>query len=333
MDNQLLQNLKETIEKSEQIAIAVGKNPTLDQMAAALSLYLTLQAANSKVMIVSASEPIVEIASLVGIDQVKTVFASGNGDLIVSFPYNEGEIEKVSYTMDDNFLNIVVKSGENGLTFDEKSVKFKRGGSAPNLLFVIGTPEMNELEDVFAPEMLENAMVVNIDNSAQNTGFGNIVLVSPKFSSLSEQIADLILSLGYEMDLDTAQNLLAGISQATNNFQNPNTTYLAFEIAAILMKKGAVRLHRSQQRSIAPNQSQINPQRTNQGRQNQSARPTQQQAQRYPAQNQQQAQKQPERHTQQAAQQQSSTSRPAAPAVNPPADWLTPKVYKGSTDL
>jgi hypothetical protein len=71
--------------------------------------------------------PLVEVSSLVGIDEVKTTLGEASGDLVVSFPYREGEIEKVSYTRDDNFLNIVVKAGEKGLNFDEKDVKFTRG--------------------------------------------------------------------------------------------------------------------------------------------------------------------------------------------------------------
>ena len=64
---------------------------------------------------------------------------------------------------------------------------------------------------------------------------------------MSEQVADLLLSLGYDFDADTAQNLLNGISAATNNFQSPATSYLAFEIAAILLRKGAKRAPRGNQ--------------------------------------------------------------------------------------
>jgi len=46
------------------------------------------------------------------------------GDLIVSFPYKEGEIDKVSYTLENELLNIVVKEGPLGLNFSQKDVKF-----------------------------------------------------------------------------------------------------------------------------------------------------------------------------------------------------------------
>jgi nanoRNase/pAp phosphatase (c-di-AMP/oligoRNAs hydrolase) len=366
MDNQLLQNLKSSIEKSDQIAIAVGQNPSVDQMAGALSVYLTLQTAGKKVAIVSASEPIVEISNLVGIDRVKTTYSSDTGDLVVSFPYNEGEIEKVSYTMDDNFLNIVVKAGENGLTFNEADVRYTRGATAPNILFVIGTQSMNDLNSIFSAELLDGVTTVNIDNHADNQGFGDIVLVSPRFSSLSEQVADLLLTLGYEFDVDVAQNLMSGITQATNNFQNPNTTYLAFEIAAILMKKGAVRQasnrlsqDREQMSSNRPQMNQPRPQsqqnRGNQqnqprqgGQQNQSRGGNQQNASR-PQMNQPRPQSQPQQMQQSPSQQAQPESqvmrdepmfeestheaKPQEQTQKPPADWLTPKVYKGSSEI
>lgn len=366
MDNQLLQNLKNAIEKSDQIAVAVGQNPSVDQMAGALSVYLTLQNAGKQVSVVSASEPLVEISNLVGIDRVKTTYSSDSGDLVVSFPYNEGEIEKVSYTMDDNFLNIVVKAGENGLTFNESDVRYTRGATAPSMLFVIGTPSMSELDRVFSPQLLDGVTTVNIDNHAENQGYGDIVLVSPRFSSLSEQVADLLLTLGYEFDVDVAQNLMSGIIQATNNFQNANTTYLAFEIAAILMKKGAVRSagrpvseQRGQQfQGNRPQMNQPRPQQQQNRGGNQQNQPRQggqqnqprgnQQGGNRPQMNQPRPQQQPQQsQTSQPVPQQemprmqneptfeesTHEAKPQEQPQKPPADWLTPKVYKGSSEI
>lgn len=243
MEEKTLQKLKELIANNEKIAIAVGKNPSIDEMGAALSLYLSLKASNKNVVVACPTEPLVEVSSLVGIDKVKTIFASDGADLVVSFPYKEGEIEKVSYTLEDGDLNIIVKAGSNGLSFAEKDVRYKRGGgsSLSSLLFVIGTPRLSDLGKLFDPELLKETTVVNIDNKVDNQGFGDIVLVSPRFSSVCEQIANLINFLGLPLDIDGAQNLLSGISFATDNFQKPTTSFLAFEMAGVLLKKGAVR--------------------------------------------------------------------------------------------
>lgn len=343
MDNQALQKIRDTINRSQTVALAVSKNPTVDQMAATLGFYLILESQGKKVTVVSPTEPIVELSSLVGIDKVKTSNAGSSGDLIVSFPYREGEIEKVSYTIDDGFLNIVVKAGEYGLTFSEQDVIFKRGSDKPELLITVGVERLSDIASLFPEDTLKDVTIINIDNTSTNEGFGSMVLVSPKFSSLSEQVADLVLNLGYDIDVDTAQNLLSGVTTATNNFQNSNTSYLAFEIAAILMKRGAVRA-RATQPVQAPS-----PLRQRQPQQQPSA--GQHQPRRDDRQDRRQAIRDALRATSQARQNrqdeeqpmQERTPRAERPAQEevaqpvsdqkPPSDWLTPKVYKGSSNV
>jgi hypothetical protein len=195
--------------------------------------------------VLSATEPLVEISNLVGIDKVKTRFEADGADLVVSFPYKEGEIEKVSYTIDNGYLNIVVKAGDQGLTFQQGDVKYNHssggGGGQLDAIFAVGVARLSDLQGMFAMDTLKDVTIVNIDNNQENQGFGDVVLVSPRFSSVSEQVTQLLADLNTEPDVDVAQNLLDGISFATDNFQSPQTSYLAFEMSGILMRQGAVR--------------------------------------------------------------------------------------------
>jgi len=296
MDNTLVQKIKDILDKNDKIGIAVGKNPDVDEMGASLALYLSLRNVGKSASIASPTEPIVEVSSLVGIDQVKTSFDSvGSGDLTVSFPYKEGEIEKISYTLEDGFLNILVKAGKFGLSFNEKEILYKRGGVAAGMVFIIGTPRLSDLGKLFDLEALKDTKIINIDNKSDNQGYGDIVLVSTNFSSVSEQVASLILSLGLRMDLDIAQNLLLGIDSGTDSFQNPNTTQLAFEMASILMKKGAVR------------------------RKTLAARPAGTEDQ--------------DSYSFFSPAPRQVKKDGKTEDTNPPSDWLAPKIYKGSTTL
>ncbi|MBP9719261.1 MAG: hypothetical protein KBD46_02235 [Candidatus Levybacteria bacterium] len=242
MDNASTGRVKDLLSKNDKIAILVGKNPSLDQMAGALALYIALGQGGKNVTIASPTESIVANSSLVGIDKVKTALSGEGGDLIVSFPYREGEIEKVSYTLENGYLNIVVKATEDGLSFEQQDVLFKRSGGLPGLAFIVGTARLSDLGSLFDADALKNTAIINIDNQNDNQGFGDIVLVSPQASSVSELIGSLLSSLQIEVDQDIAQNLLSGLSQATNNFQENNTSFLAFEMAAAYMKKGAKRM-------------------------------------------------------------------------------------------
>ncbi len=416
MDNQTAQRVKDLLSRSQRIAIAVGKNPSIDDMGAALALYLTLQAAGKTASVVAPAEPIVEVSNLVGINKVKTHLEGDGADLVVSFPYKEGEIEKVSYTIENGFLNIVVKAGDQGLNFTEQDVKYSRGGGGHvDTLFVVGVPRISDIQSIFTPDALKDVTIVNIDNKQDNQGYGDVVLVSTRFSSVSEQMAQLLLDMNMDPDIDAAQNLLDGIAFSTESFQSPRTSYLAFEMAGELMRLGAIRSMRPaapqsqlqaqparpaqqpqqqagfqqpmrqnqprpqqpqqpqqqhgqdrrqpmDQRRQQPNQpqpqqrqAQQQPQSQfgNQPHHNQPQRPVQQQPQAQSGQFNQpqpQVQQQPvqsapfvQPQQQQPVQQQVTQSQPPVqpqPAqnqpvedLNPPSDWLTPKVYKGSSNI
>lgn len=361
MDNQTLQAIKDTLQKHDKIGILVGKNPTMDDMGAALALYLGLQNGKNHVTIACPTEPLVEISSLVGIDKVKKSVDGEGGDMIVSFPYEEREnsngelepeIQKVSYTLENGFLNIVVKSGESGLSFSEKDVRYRRSGGVPSLLFIVGTPRISDLGNLFDVEALKDTTVINIDNKRENQGFGEIVFVSPQYSSVSEQMMQVLNVLQIPIDIDIAQNLLSGIAMATNNFADPKTSVAAFEAVAVLMKKGAIRpssvvrpqpaadasfytplqnqprTRQFPQRPAAqfpPQQRDFSQRQINAPRA-QRPQPTYQQ----PVNNQipprQQASQRPAPQTTGASQNTNQSQDEEAPS-----DWLTPKVYKGST--
>lgn len=324
MDNLTFPKIKEAIEKYNNIGIATSANSSMDSMAASLGLYLALKGLGKNVSVASPSSPLVEVSSLVGIDEVQNSFGGAGGDLVVSFPYREGEIEKVSYTRDENFLNIVVKAGEKGLNFEERDVKFSRGGAAPELLFVVGVPRISDLGKLFDPSILKDTVVINIDNSSENQGFGDILMVSSRLSSVSEAVANLLLALNLKIDLDIAQNLMAGISFATQNFQSEATSPLAFEIAGILMRQGAVRT------SSRVEQARVSEDDFIKQQERQLRQLRQQHSQEMGRDQEPQRQTEPVRVSEPTIEQ--AEQKEDMPE-NPPDDWLEPKIYKGSTNF
>lgn len=237
-----IQRLRDIFEKENSFAIVVGSSYTIDEMGGALALYLTLSAQGKDVSVISSKQPLVEVSNLVGIDRVKSAYESKGGDLIVSFPYQGDEIGKVSYTLEAGFLNIIVKPKENALSFGEQDVLFKRSGEvAPRVLIAVGVKRLSELSTIFSIDSLKDTVIVNIDKNSTNEGYGDVILIGQSASSVSEQIANVLLTLAYPMDPDISQNLLSGIVNATEDFQSPITSSLAFEMAGILLRNGAVR--------------------------------------------------------------------------------------------
>lgn len=338
MDNQAHNRIKDLLSQHNQVGIVLSKNPHVDHAAAGLSLYLAVRQLGKQAVVASPTAPTVEISNLVGIDKVKNSLGTDGADLTVAFPYKEGEIEKVSYTLENGYLNIVVKAGDKGLSFQDKDIQFKRAeGKVPPLMFFVGVSRLTDLGNMFNPDAFKNTTIVNIDNRPDNQGFGDVIMVSPKFSSVSEQVAHLLtqLEMGLDVDQDIAQNLLSGISHATNDFQDPKTSYLAFEMAGVLMRKGATRQRTSQKEEKQSNASffPYQPQRPQSGQQQQRQqfprpqfpRPFQSQQSQQEQQAPQQNQGQQVQSNQQLRQQDNGQQKQA------PSDWLTPKVYKGST--
>lgn len=312
MDNVMFEKIKDLLAKNESIGIAVGKNPGIDEMAAALSLYLALSETSKKVAIVCPTEPIVEVSSLVGIDKVKKSFEGGtNGDLTVTFPYREGEIEKISYTLEEGKLNILVKAGENGLSFSERDVEYKREGSAPGLVFIVGTPRISDLGTAFDMETFKDSKVINIDYKSENQGFGDIPLLGKSASSVCELMANFISSLDLKMDVDVASNLLTGIIAATDNFQSSATSPLAFETAATLLKKGAVRKAKNVSNSDVEEDAFFSPKFQSKTEEKKTA---------FAKEGYGEPKEEPKQEIK-------------LDENNPPDDWLAPKIYKGSTNI
>jgi len=321
MDNTTFQRIKDLVLKHQEIGVIIAPNPTLDEMAAGLGMFLSLKLMGKQVAIATPSLPTVALSSLVGIDKVQQSLGAGvGGDLTVSFPYKEGEIEKVSYTLENGFLNIQVKAGEKGLSFAHQDVQFKRAGKTPSLLFFVGVAHLSDVASIYTAGT--PADIVNIDNKTDNEKYGNVVVVDQKWSSVSEQVADFVTLLEpqIELDADTAQNLLDGIIFATNDFTSSRTSYLAFEVSGILMKKGATRQKANAVRQgstahgVNPSTSEFFPQVAPQPQPvvSQPVQPAWQPPIQQPVVNQQPTEQ---------------------PKQTPPPDWLTPKVYKGSTIL
>ena len=242
MTNSLIRNQQEQVrnlvDTAGSIGIIIGRDQNVDIAAAALSLYLALETYGKNVQIVSQKDPTVEVSNLVGIDRVSKSFDGLTKILTISVPYKEGEIEKVSYNIEGDHLNVNLFAEENGITFSEKDVEYVRKGSSPSLIITVGVTSEDELGGFVD---LKSVKTINIDKNPLNSLMGDVSLIDPSFSSVSEIVADLIMGLALPHDIDAYQNLMDGIIYATRNFTHPTTSAFAFEAAGFLLQNGAKR--------------------------------------------------------------------------------------------
>lgn len=243
IDNSGLLKLRELLAKEEQITILVRRNPDLDTMAASLSLSLSLGKAGKRTSIACPTEPIVEIASLVGIDKVTRELPRAGGDLTIVLPYEQGSIDKISYNIEGDKIHLVVKKGPDGLGFEPSDIQFlQSGGSLSGIVFLVGVRDLKEdVGSLVREEELSASRVVVVGNTQPNGQYGEVQCIDGEASSVSEVVAHILEQIEAPVDVDIGQNLLNGITFATDNFQSKKTSPLSFEMAAFLLRCGATR--------------------------------------------------------------------------------------------
>jgi len=237
-----LSKLQQALSPAQGILVVIPKNPSLDKMAASLSLYSSLRK-SGKVATVTCPQPMtMEFSQLVGVDKVTDKIGSRN--LVISFDYIKDSIEKVSYNVEGNKFNLVIQPKAGLPPLDTKNISYSYSGADSELIFVIGVQRLEDLGSFYEGEKKLDGEkpIVNIDYHPQNTQFGKINIFNPQASSYSEIVTLILKTLNLPFDQDIATNLLVGLRSATNNFQSPSVSAGTFEAAAFCLRAGARRM-------------------------------------------------------------------------------------------
>lgn len=240
MDSQknLLQKAVEILQKSNSGVICLPQNPSPDAIAAALALYLGLTQMGKNVTI-ACSTPIE--SELIAADKIGSTIATSGNDLVVSLPYTDGSIDKVSYYTEGNSLNIVVVPGADHPKLEQKQVKFSYTGGVVDFVITVDVDSLKRLGEIYSENqaLFVKNKVINIDRHLTNSFFGAVNLVYRTASSTSEIILAFLQTIKCPIDRDMATNLYQGMAAATKNFSSFSVTAQTFENAADLLKLGA----------------------------------------------------------------------------------------------
>lgn len=234
--------VSQILESQNSIAICLPEKITIDGAAAALALYLGLTKVGKDVSIV-ASSPIPQDVSLFASDKVQNKLGSGGDTLIVSFPYSEGSIDKVSYNIEGDHFNLLIQPRPGFSKLNPNQVSYTYTGGQVGALFVIDAPTLQSLGSLYTSDenQFKGKDIVNIDRHLTNANYGTVNIVERQSASTSEVVLSLLKSLNIEIDKDMATNLYAGIMYATNNFTAYSVNATTFEACAYLLKLGAVK--------------------------------------------------------------------------------------------
>jgi len=270
MTTEDLQQIQALVASAHRVLILTHKNPSIDAMASALAIFLAMIKMGKDATVAMESQPLVEVANLVGIDRVKTSLA-GKNLLLTYKPYSLGDFEKVSYLEDqgqagmaDESFKMTITPRE-GFIPDPNNFSFTSTGSSADLIYTVDVLEPTQVGTLYDPALFSTAPIINIDNHDPNKDYGRFNLVEPEAASISEIVTFFLRAANAQLDADIAGNLYQGIVSATNNFQTPKVAAATFEAAAICLRAG-VKQSPVQERPVTPAPQPVMPFDASQGK-------------------------------------------------------------------
>ena len=236
--NNAKKEIVEQIRGVTNILVTVGKNPTIDELTAALGLTLFLNKTEKYATAVVSSKLPQSIAFLKPQEAFETTVDSLR-DFIVSL--NKEKADHLRYVVEGDEVKIYITPYRTTIT--SKDLTFEKGDYNVELVIAIGAANQKQLDDAIASHsrILQDAHVVSISAGKAASELGSARWNNPQASGASEMVADLIDSLKGNKQLDEhiANALLTGIIDQTERFSNPRTNARTMTIAANLMGSGA----------------------------------------------------------------------------------------------
>ncbi|MFC1649420.1 hypothetical protein ACFL2C_01730 [Patescibacteria group bacterium] len=253
-----MENFYKAINDAGSVFLALPTKPTLDQVAAALAIQLSLSKSKGAT-IYSPNDMTVEFNRLIGVDKITKDL--GNKNLVIKLRDYPGEnVERVSADIENGefYLTIIPKPGNTAPKKDQ--LEFSYSGVSADTIILIGGANESHFPIMSKTEMA-NAKFVHIGvRELQNSR--NIMSVGRPASSDSEIAASVILDYNFKnrqqgaqgsqpqtqpagdslfvLSPDVATNLLMGIDDASGGFLKDSNAD-TFMIVSQLMRSGGTR--------------------------------------------------------------------------------------------
>lgn len=233
MDNSFTQLL----DAASSVLIILPTKPYFDQVAAGLSLYLSLH--DKKTVSISCPSPMmVGFNRLIGVNKI--VSELGNKNLTIKFAgYDATNIEKVSYDIENGEfrLTVVPKVGFGAPQKEQLDLSY--AGLSADLVILVGGANDTHFPILNSPDFTVSK-IAHIGTRVLTTN-REVMSLSKPGSSTSEIIAELIKSSELPIDPDIATNLIMGIEEGSSHFESVEVRPETFEMFAFLLRNGGKR--------------------------------------------------------------------------------------------
>ena len=226
------------INDSENILVTLSRDPSVDEMAAAIGLTMYLDSLQKHATaIYSGKTPdVLQFLQPEGTFESNT---SSLQDFIIAL--NKDKADHLRYKLEGDFVKVYITPYKT--TLSESDLQFSHGDFNVDLVLALGVPTAGDLDAALTEygRIMHDATTVDITCGLPGK-FGEIEWSEPGASSVSEMIAKLIFKMrgdDYVLDKEIANALLTGIVASTSRFSNERTSSETMQIASKLMMMGA----------------------------------------------------------------------------------------------
>ncbi|HMM61997.1 MAG TPA: hypothetical protein PKC86_00375 [Candidatus Saccharibacteria bacterium] len=238
-DPKTQQQIVDKIKSSTNILVTVSRDPSVDELSAALGLTALLDKLDKHATaIFSGAIP----PAITFLDPEKTFENTADSlrDFIIAL--NKEKADHLRYKVEGDVVKIFITPYRTTITSDD--LEFSQGDYNVELVLALGVESQANLDAALEAHgrILHDATVATLSAGTQASSLGSIDWRDATASSFSE----MIMSIGDQLKADKplideqiATALLTGIVASTDRFSNPKTTSRVMTMAAQLMAAGA----------------------------------------------------------------------------------------------
>lgn len=234
-----IRKIVDKIKSSENILVALSRDPSVDEIAAAIGLTVYLDSIQKHVTaIYSGRTP--DAVSFLQPDDTFEKTTDSLRDFIVALDKNKAD--HLRYKLEGDFVKVFITPYKTKIT--EEDLSYSYGDYNVDFVIAINVATASNLDAALREygRIMHDASVVNITIN-QPGRFGEIEWSDQSSSSLCEMITELVFALQgsdeQPLEHDVATALLTGIVAATDRFSNERTSPNTLGIASKLMSMGA----------------------------------------------------------------------------------------------
>ena len=224
------------IKASENILIALSKNPNIDEISAALGLAMILDTIHKHVTAIFSGQ-VPNVLQFLKPEETFEKTTNSLQDFIIAL--SKDKVDHISYKIEGDFVKVYVTPYK--ATIGQADLSMSYGDYNVDLVICFDVISGDEIDPALSEygRIMHDATAINLTVGTPGR-FAELEWQDSNVSSISEMVVGLADRLGLaSFSEQVATALLTGIVASTDHFSNPRTSSNTMSIASKLMSFGA----------------------------------------------------------------------------------------------